>query len=131
MKYATIRQDGVTELRQSPKMPQDGIALTDEQYEGLAQGSMILEAGAVVTNPNWPPVPDPADAIRQQLAALDAANPITQRNLRELTLALAQIIEMVTQQPAAANKGVQVATAVEAQAQVLRDQLKAIERASQ
>lgn len=128
MKYATIRQDGVTELRQSPDAPQDAILLSDEQYEGLAQGSMILEAGNVITNPNWPPVPDPANVLRQQLAALDSANPITQRNLRELTLALAQIIELVTQQPAAANKGVQVATAVEAEAKVLRDQLKAIER---
>lgn len=59
MKYATIRQDGVTELRQSPAAPQDAILLSDEQYEGLAQGSMILEAGDVVVNPNWPPAPAP------------------------------------------------------------------------
>lgn len=109
-------------------MPQDGIPLTDEQYEALAQGSMLLEAGNVVSNPNWPPVPNPADVIRQQLAAIDSAYPITQRNLRELTLAVAQVIETVTGLPAAANRGVQTVTAVEALAQPLRDQLKAIEK---
>ena len=72
MKYAVVRLDGVTELRQSPEMPQDGIPLTDEQYSGIATGELILEAGNVVANPNYPPPPPPRnvpgeiDAIERQ-----------------------------------------------------------------
>lgn len=72
MKYATIRQDGGFELRQSPHMPPTGIALTDEQYDGLAQGSLTIVADEVVTNPNWPPTPNPNNSILAQIAAIKA-----------------------------------------------------------
>ena len=106
-------------------------ALLRRGQDGLdvvAVASHQVIRATVALDPVVQAVPDPADVIRQQLAALDSAYPVTQRNLREITLALAQVIEAVTAQPAAANRGVQAVTAVEAEAEVLRNQLKAIEK---
>ena len=56
MKYATIRQDGVVELREDNHPLQEGsIVLNDEQYDKLINGTYIISNREVVINPN-PPV---------------------------------------------------------------------------
>lgn len=53
MKYAIVRQDGVTEVREdSYELPQNAIKLNDEQYQQLCSGEYILQNGLIVVNPN-------------------------------------------------------------------------------
>lgn len=58
MKYATIRQDGVTEIREdSHPLPEGAFVLSNEQYDQLISGRYILQNGQVVVNPNPPKQP--------------------------------------------------------------------------
>ena len=55
MKYAIVRQDGVTEIREdSLALPENAIELTNEQYAQLVSGFFILQNNEVVSNPNPP-----------------------------------------------------------------------------
>jgi len=55
MKYAIVRQDGVTEIREDSYPLQEGaIILNDLQHEQLMSGQYILQNGEIVTNPNPP-----------------------------------------------------------------------------
>ena len=55
MKYAIVRQDGVTEVREdSYPLQQGAIVLTDEQYNQLISGQYIVQNGQIVVNPNPP-----------------------------------------------------------------------------
>jgi len=55
MKYAIVRQDGVTEIREDNHPLQEGaIVLTDEQYNQLISGQYIVQNGQIVVNPNPP-----------------------------------------------------------------------------
>ena len=55
MKYAIIRQDGVTEIREDSYPLQEGaIVLTNEQYDQLISGQYILQNGQIVVNPEPP-----------------------------------------------------------------------------
>lgn len=53
MKYAIVREDGATEIREdSYPLQENAIALTDEQHTQLISGKYILQDGQVVANPN-------------------------------------------------------------------------------
>jgi hypothetical protein len=53
MKYALIRQDGVTEIREDSYPLQEGaFALTDAQYDQLISGQYILQNNQIVANPS-------------------------------------------------------------------------------
>jgi len=55
MKYATVRQDGVTEVREdSHPLPEGAFLLTDYQYDQLLSGQYILQNGQIVANPTPP-----------------------------------------------------------------------------
>ena len=55
MKYATLRQDGATEIREdSHPLPEGAIVLTDEQHDQLIIGQYIVQNGQIVVNPNPP-----------------------------------------------------------------------------
>jgi hypothetical protein len=55
MKYAIVREDNATEIREDSYPLQDGaIVLTDEQYEQLISGTHILQNGEIVVNPTPP-----------------------------------------------------------------------------
>ena len=52
MKYAIVRTDGVTEIREDSHLLQESaIVLTDAQYEQLISGQYIIENGKIVVNP--------------------------------------------------------------------------------
>ena len=58
MKYAIVREDGATEIREdSYDLPTGAIVLTDVQYEQMLNGQMILQNGQIITNPNPPKLP--------------------------------------------------------------------------
>ena len=65
------------------------------------------------------PVPTPL----AQIAAIEAANPITHRNLRDLSMTVAQIAAAVTGTDPLVNPAVQQIVALEAQISALRAQL--------
>lgn len=71
--------------------------------------------------------PEPADVpvptVQDQIVALEAANPITHRNLRDLAMAVAALGELVTGQPAANLPMVQTIQSLEDQIAALRSQL--------
>ena len=53
MKYAIVRQDGVTELRQdNGHIPSGALELTDEQYDQLCSGDFVLSNGSIVPAPS-------------------------------------------------------------------------------
>jgi len=53
MKYATLRQDGVIEVREdSHPLPEGAFVLNNEQYDQLISGQYILQNGQIVVNPN-------------------------------------------------------------------------------
>ena len=55
MKYAIVREDNATEIREDNYPLQDGaIVLTDEQYDQLISGTHILQNGEIVVNPTPP-----------------------------------------------------------------------------
>lgn len=57
MKYAIIRDDGVTEIREDNlTLPIGAIELTNEQHDQLISGKYILKNGIVTVNPIMPKV---------------------------------------------------------------------------
>jgi hypothetical protein len=55
MKYAIVRLDGVTEIREDNyTMPAEGIELTDEQYDQLLSGAYIVQNKQIIANPSPP-----------------------------------------------------------------------------
>ena len=53
MKYALIREDGVSEIREDNySLPENAIVLTDEQYDFLLSGEYILQNNQIIANPN-------------------------------------------------------------------------------
>lgn len=77
-----------------------------------------IEAGNT-PEPYVAPVPTPLD----QIAAIESANPITHRNLRDLSMTVAQIAAAVAGVDPMVNPAVQQLTALEAQIAALRAQL--------
>jgi hypothetical protein len=71
-------------------------------------------------NPALLPVPTPLE----QIAAIEAAKPITNRNLRELALAVADIASAITGKPVDENPAIREIQALEAQVAALRAQAK-------
>lgn len=65
----------------------------------------------------------PASTPLEQIAAIEAANPITHRNLRDLSMTVAQIAAAVTGTDPLVNPAVQQIVALEAQIAALRAQL--------
>lgn len=85
-------------------LPAGSIAITDEEAEALR--------------------PQPtAPTVQDQIVAIEAANPITHRNLRDLAMAVAALGELVTGQPAANLPMVQTIQSLEEQITALRAQL--------
>ena len=85
-------------------LPAGSIAITDEEAEALR------------------PVPPPLTPALQ-IQAIEAANPITHRMLRDLSMTVAQIAGVVTGTDPMVNPAVQQIVALEAQIAVLRAQL--------
>jgi hypothetical protein len=55
MKYAIVRQDGVTEIREDySALAENAFELTNEQYAQLVSGFFILLNNQIVENPNPP-----------------------------------------------------------------------------
>ena len=55
MKYAIVRTDGVTEIREDSHPLQKGaIVLTDADYDKLISGEYVFQDGQIVVNPNPP-----------------------------------------------------------------------------
>ena len=55
MKYAIVREDNATEIREDNYPLQDGaIVLTDEQYDQLISNTHILQNGEIVANQTPP-----------------------------------------------------------------------------
>ena len=55
MKYAIIREDGKTEIREDSYPLQTGaIELTNIEYDQLCSGQYILFNGQIIVNPNPP-----------------------------------------------------------------------------
>jgi hypothetical protein len=55
MKYAIVREDSATEIREDSYTLQDGaVALTDEQYKLLISETHIFQNGEIVVNPKPP-----------------------------------------------------------------------------
>ena len=55
MKYAIVRQDGITEIREDDYPLQDNaIVLTNEQFDQIRSGFFILQNGIIIDNPNPP-----------------------------------------------------------------------------
>ena len=80
----------------------------------------ILDAETLaLVGPYVAPVATPLD----QIADIEAANPITHRNLRDLSMTVAQIAAAVTGTDASVNPAVQQILALEAQISALRAQL--------
>ena len=55
MKYAIVRTDGVTEIREDSHPLQEGaMVLTDAEYDQLISGQYVLQDGQIVANPTPP-----------------------------------------------------------------------------
>jgi hypothetical protein len=53
MKYAIIKENGATEIREDMyPLQENAIALTDEQHAQLISGKYILKNNKIVVNPN-------------------------------------------------------------------------------
>jgi hypothetical protein len=53
MKYAIVKENGATEIREdSYPLQENAIVLTDEQHAQLVSGKYMLQDGKVVVNPN-------------------------------------------------------------------------------
>ena len=53
MKYALIRKDGITEIREDSYPLQEGaFELTNAQYDQLISGQYILQNNQIVANPS-------------------------------------------------------------------------------
>ena len=54
MKYAIVRQDGVTEVREdSNPLQENALLLTNEQYDQLISGQYIVQNGQIVINTDF------------------------------------------------------------------------------
>jgi hypothetical protein len=82
--------------------------------------SVPLTAEEIAERQNVP-APNPLEKI----VAIEAANPVTHRMLRDLTLAVAQIASAVTGKAPEENKAVRDIQELEAEIAVLRQQAKA------
>ena len=118
MRYAITTSDGV-EIRLGGTPPDGALPLSEEQYQSLADGSHTLQNGEIVPYVTPVYVPTPLE----QIAAIEAANPITHRNLRDLSMTVAQIAAAVTGTDPLVNPAVQQIVALEAQIAALRAQL--------
>ena len=78
----------------------------------------ITEAEYIAAQPA-PPEPNPLEKIR----TIEAVNPITHRNLRDLSMTVAQIAGVVTGTDPMVNPAVKEIVAIEAQIAVLRAQI--------
>lgn len=85
-------------------LPEGSVAITEDEAEALR------------------PQP-PAPTVQDQIVAIEQANPITHRNLRDLAMAVAALGELVTGQPAANLPMVQTITALEEQIAAMRGSL--------
>ena len=53
MKYALIRKDGITEIREDSYPLQEGaFELTNAQYDQLISGQYLLQNNQIVANPS-------------------------------------------------------------------------------
>ena len=104
------------------KAPDNSLHFLDDDAFAylLPKGSVpITDAEAADLQPKTP-----AATPLQQIADIEAANPITHRMLRELTLSVAQIASAVTGKPPEENKAVRDIEALEAEIAVLRQKAK-------
>jgi hypothetical protein len=86
-------------------------------YQGLLSW---IEAGNTPEPADAPLPPNPL----QKIADIEAANPVTHRMLRELTLSVAQIASAVTGRAPEENKAVRDIHALEAEIAKLREQAR-------
>jgi hypothetical protein len=104
------------------KAPDNSVHFIDRDFSHLLPiGSIaITDAEAEALRPVPPP-----PTVQDQLAQLDAANTLTQRNLRETVMLMAEAFKQVTGGAVdlSALPGVAKVYAVEAEAAVLRAQL--------
>lgn len=118
MRYAIATQNGY-QLRLGGAVPDGAISLTDEDYQSLVAGTHTLQDGEIVPYVAPVYVPTPLEKI----AAIEAANPITHRNLRDLSMTVAQIAATITGTDPMVNPAVQQIAALEAQIAALRTQM--------
>lgn len=83
--------------------------------------SYELDGIKVITGEDLPPTP--VLNVSDEIKALEVANPITHRNLRDLSLTVAQIAAAVTGGDMLANPAVQQILDLEAKIATLRAQL--------
>jgi len=118
MRYAVASGSGF-EIRLGGTIPDGALPLSEEQYQCLADGLHILQDGEIVPYVTPIYVPTPLEKI----AAIEAANPITHRNLRDLSMTVAQIAATITGTNPMVNPAVQQIAALEAQIAALRELL--------
>jgi hypothetical protein len=94
-------------------------AIIGGPYNCLQDFETIDATPEQVAQWDTPRLPTPAD----QIQAIEAANPITHRMLRDLSMTVAQIAGVVTGTDPMVNPAVQQIVALEAQIAVLRAQL--------
>lgn len=104
MKYYKDTHDGFYVAENPALVPQECVEITEAEFLALQPA---------------PPEPTPAEKI----AAIEAAYPITHRNLRELSLTVAQIAGAVTGTDPMVNPAVQQIVAIEAEIAPIRAQL--------
>lgn len=90
------------------------ITLTAEEVAAVLEAEALRVAAL--------PVATPLDTI----TALESANPITHRMLRDLLLSVGQIAGAVTGQDPMANKAVRDVVALSSQIDTLREEAKAL-----
>lgn len=82
-------------------------------------GCVEIDEAEYLTAQPLPPEPSPAEKI----VAIEAANPITHRNLRDLSMTVAQIAAAVTGTDPMVNPAVQKIVSLEAEITALRAQI--------
>lgn len=87
-------------------LPEGSVQITDEAAEALRTK------------------PQPIRTPLEEIAAIEAAKPISHRNLRELALAVADIASAITGKPKEENPAIREIQAMEAQIAALRAQAK-------
>ena len=120
MRYAIASESGF-EIRFGGVVPEGALPLSEEQYQSLTDGSHTLHNGEIV--PYVAPVYAPT--ALEQIAAIEAANPITHRNLRDLSMTVAQIAAAVTNTDPMVNPAVQQIALLQTTIDALREQARA------